>query len=210
MGRCELIVLAVPPGALSGVFTRLPDGPATTDVASVKVAAREACPPGRRSRFVPGHPMAGLEVGGPSNARPDLFHGARWALCCQGVDARAAELVRFLVRGLRALPVEMTPEEHDDHVALLSHLPHVLAAALLSNSASLRVPELAGGSWRDLTRVGGAEPQLWADILLHNRGSMNAAMAALRQALDDFTQALDGEDRQALEALFERAREAKR
>ena len=159
---------------------------------------------------MPGHPMAGHESTGSGSARSDLFYGASWILCPpKDVDPVAMERVLGMVRHLRALPLLLGAEEHDLHAAVLSHLPHVFAATLLVQSSGLSRPAIGAGSWRDLTRVGGSNPGLWADILVANRAAMLRSLESSRSLLDSFRAAIEAEDRDALVALFERAKAAK-
>ncbi|MCH8979573.1 MAG: prephenate dehydrogenase/arogenate dehydrogenase family protein [Armatimonadetes bacterium] len=214
LSGCGLVVLAAPPSQIPGLLSELAaivsDGCALTDVASVKSEIAAGVPNSLRTRFVPGHPMAGHESSGGSSARGDLFHGATWVLCPPGdVDSDAMDRVLGMVRHLRALPLLLGPEEHDLHAAVLSHLPHVFAAALLVQSESLPEPGIAAGSWRDLTRVGGSNPELWADILVANRAAMLGALETSGSLLDSFRAAVEAEDKQALVALFQRAKAAK-
>ena len=211
---CELVVVAAPPLAVPGLLRELEsvicEGCTVTDVTSVKQSVAEAVPESMLNRFVPGHPMAGHESTGSKYARADLFHGAKWVVCPPGdVDADALDLVLCMVRHLRALPVVLTPEEHDRHVAVLSHLPHVFASALLIESAELSRTDIAGGSWRDLTRVGGSNPELWADILLANRAAVIESLDSSGSILEQYKSAVASGDRDALVALFEKAKEVK-
>ncbi|MCH7863350.1 MAG: prephenate dehydrogenase/arogenate dehydrogenase family protein, partial [Proteobacteria bacterium] len=149
--------------------------------------------------------MAGHECSGGSFGRGDLFHGAMWVLCPPSdVDPDAMDRVLGMVRHLRAMPLLLGPEEHDLHAAVLSHLPHVFAATLLVQSETLSEPGIGAGSWRDLTRVGGSNPELWADILVANRAAMLSALESSGELLDSFRAAVEAEDRDALVALFER------
>ena len=214
LSGCGLVVLAAPPSQISELLHELagvvPDDGALTDVASVKSRIAADVPDALRTRFVPGHPMAGHESTGGSGARSDLFYGASWILCPpKDVDPTAMELVLRMVRHLRALPLLLGAEEHDLHAAVLSHLPHVFAAALLVQSSALSQPGIGAGSWRDLTRVGGSNPELWADILVANRDAMLGALGSSGELIESFRAAVEAEDRAALVALFERAKEAK-
>ncbi len=211
---CDLVVLAAPPSAIPALMEQaeaLSPGTVVTDVASVKASVAKQIPERLAPSFVPGHPLAGTEGSGPGEAKADMFRGSTWVLC---PDERqrpdALSLVERMVRALGASPVQMDPASHDRHVALVSHLPHVLAAALLMQSATLDHPEVAGGSWRDLTRVGGSSPELWSDIMLSNRDAMLAVLNSTRETMEDFTAALEAGDREGLRERFARASEVKR
>lgn len=172
----DLAVLAVPPPA---VATTLLDAQrrglakAYTDVASVKSpplaeAARLGCD---LRTFVPGHPMGGRERSGPLAARPGLFLGRPWVLCpVRECDPAAVAIVTELVAGCGAVPVMMDAAAHDRAVALVSHAPHVVSAAMAACFA--RAPQhmvnLAGPGARDVTRIAAADPELWLEILSAN------------------------------------------
>lgn len=212
---CGLIVIAAPPRAVPEILIGLEDvvgetDCAVTDVTSLKQAIVSAVPSSYRTRFVPGHPMAGHETTGSKYARADLFHGAKWIVCPdEDVETESLNRVLGMVRHLRALPVFMTAEEHDQHAALLSHLPHVLASALLIRSESLTRSDIAGGSWRDLTRVGGANPELWAEILTANKEAVLASLKQTDLVLGQFAEAVEQGDTDRLVELIERAKELK-
>ncbi|WP_210947565.1 prephenate dehydrogenase [Streptomyces sp. MK37H] len=195
----DLAVLAVPPSRIAEVLIAAQArglARAYTDVASVKagperaVLARAPEP----SRYVGGHPLAGRERSGPLAARPELFRGRPWALTPHRLTSRAA-----LDRGLElaelcgAAPVVMRSREHDEVVALTSHVPHLLASVM---AARLRdgpagVPLLAGQGLRDVTRIAAGDPRLWSDILRSNAAAMAGVVKELRADLARVAAALD-------------------
>ncbi|HXH59870.1 MAG TPA: prephenate dehydrogenase/arogenate dehydrogenase family protein [Fimbriimonadaceae bacterium] len=209
----DLLVLAAPPSAVCEMVAQVAEWnttPVVTDVASVKSLIADAVPQPLRQKTVPGHPMAGHETAGPTHARSDLFHGARWILCpFEESSDEATALVLSMVRHLRALPLVMEARDHDAFVAQVSHLPHVLSSLLLSAAQGTNT-EAAGASWRDMTRVGGSNPELWADILLANKAAMGGALKDAGSRLKRVQDALNQEDRAALVRFFEEAKEAKR
>jgi prephenate dehydrogenase len=172
----DLAVLAVPPAAvapaLAAAQTR---GLARwyTDVASVKgLPLRQAREWGcDLASFVPGHPLSGRERSGPAAARADLFLGRPWVICPGPLtDPAAIAAVEALVRCCRGEPVRASAEDHDRWVALVSHAPHVVAAAMAAQLA--HAPDgalgLAGQGLRDVTRIAEGETGLWAQILAAN------------------------------------------
>jgi prephenate dehydrogenase len=174
-----------------------------TDVASTKRSLAAIEDP----RFVPGHPLAGGSTGGPARATADLFSGASWFLTPTPASepARVDAVERF-VRALGAEPVRTDAAEHDRLLALTSHLPHVLANALmLAVARDEATLSHAGASFREMTRVAGANAAVWADIFLENRDELAAALAAFREALD----AIEAADRDALESSIAAAAEAR-
>jgi prephenate dehydrogenase len=189
----ELVVLAAPPAANLRLLALLAGlgsgGPVVTDVGSVKrpiVAEAERL--GLR-RFVGGHPLAGTERSGIAAARPGLFAGRAWVLTPgPGTQPRASRLVGRLARALGARPVRrMEASEHDRAVAFLSHLPQVVAWALLAaaqgDPVARRHLALAGPGFRDMTRLARSPRGLWREILAQNAGESSRALRALQRAL---------------------------
>jgi prephenate dehydrogenase len=173
---CEIVVAAVPPSAVGPVLAeaaRLGLGKTFTDVAGIKTkpladAESFGCP---GVRLVGGHPMSGRERSGPQAARADLFQGRPWVLCpTVGTESDALETIDRMVRRAGALPVVLSPEEHDRAVALVSHLPQLAASALAAIIADAPAEDLAvaGPGLRDLLRVAGSDPGLWAEVAAGN------------------------------------------
>jgi prephenate dehydrogenase len=195
LSDAELIVVAVPvsaaPAAVREALAAAPDA-VVTDVASTKRALAAIDDP----RFVPGHPIAGGATGGPARAAADLFDAATWFLTPAPTSApESVELVERFVSSLGARPVRTNAVAHDRMLALTSHLPHAIANALMLAAAQDETALAhAGASFREMTRVAGANPPLWTDILLENRDELDAALAAFRASLD----ALAGADREEL------------
>jgi len=182
----ELVVVAVPVGAAPAVVAEVLAAAGrdtvVTDVASTKRALAAIDDP----RFVPGHPIAGGATGGPSRATADLFDAATWFLTpTPGSAPESVALVERFVVSLGARPVRTDADAHDRMLALTSHLPHAIANALMLAAAQDETALAhAGASFREMTRVAGANPPLWTDILLENRDELDAALAAFRASLD--------------------------
>jgi prephenate dehydrogenase len=199
----ELVVVAVPVGSLVETVAKVlaAAGPDTTvtDVGSTKRAVAALDDP----RFVPGHPLAGGASGGPTRASADLFDAATWFVCPTPASdpARVARL-RTVVAALGARPVELDAETHDRLLALTSHLPHALANVLMRQTAAAGEDALAyaGASLREMTRVAGANPDVWADIFVENADAIADAAAAHGQGLAEVERALRERDR----SFFER------
>jgi prephenate dehydrogenase len=194
----ELAVLAVPPssvGEAAAAVLRSGGAESVTDVASVKVAAYDdavACGVDL-TRYVGGHPMAGRERSGPGAARADLFAGRPWVLTPSSLSsATTIERARELVRLCGATVVEMTAEEHDRAVALVSHSPHVVASALAGclRGADAAALSLAGPGLLDTTRVAASDPALWTQILLANASATADVLDAVATQIDDMVTAL--------------------
>ncbi|GAA1735017.1 prephenate dehydrogenase [Microbacterium paludicola] len=194
----RLIVVAVPPDVTADVVQRELErfpGAVVTDVASVKLGPLEEL----RSRgvdlthYIGSHPMAGRERGGAISARADIFTGRPWVVCRDGeTPAADLALVEDLALDLGAMPIEMTPEEHDRSVALVSHVPQVVASLLASRfteapDESLR---LAGQGVRDTTRIAHSAPELWVQILGANAAPVVDVLDALAADLSSFAEAL--------------------
>jgi prephenate dehydrogenase len=197
-GAADLAVLAVPPDAVAAVLAAAQAAGLAacyTDVASVKarpLAAARALGCDLAS-YVPGHPLAGRERSGPAAARADLFLGRPWALCPQPQNApEAIACVTALVTACGAEPVTAAAEEHDRWVALVSHAPHVVAAAMAARLAA--APDgalsLAGQGLRDVTRIAAGDTALWTQILLANAAGVSDVLALIADDLREAAAAL--------------------
>lgn len=201
----DLVLVAVPLPAMASVLDQVATAGFSglvTDVTSVKapvyeMVARLPRRPARRPRFVGGHPMAGREVAGFANSDPELFAGCAWTLCLQpGVTTLADWLeVAALVTGLGARVVPATPARHDRAVAAISHVPHLLAAALATTAAADPLAgTLAAGSFRDATRVAASPPELVAAMCGGNAAALAPALDELLDTLGYARSALRAED----------------
>ncbi len=210
----EIAFVATPLGVLDGavgdVLAAAPADCAVTDVGSTKTAVVAAH---EDPRFVGGHPLAGGEAAGVEHAREDLFDGAVWYLT-PGPRTTGVlyERLHRTLSGVGARPVAIDPDVHDRLMAAVSHLPHVIANVLVAQAFRAlddgETLPATGPGFRDATRIAGANPPLWADILLANREAtvtqLDEAMARLAEA----RAALAGGDRGRLLALqSEAARE---
>ena len=184
-----VVVLAVPLPALAEALDELTVDPdaTVTDVGSVKVPVLETLGATYGSRFVGGHPMAGTERSGHSATDPALFAGARWAVCLDpGTDLHRWLRVAEVALAVGAEVVPVTSAEHDDAVAAVSHVPHLLAAALAAAAgrAGPLALGLAAGSFRDGTRVAGSDPSFVTAMVEGNAGPTAAALTEVRRQLD--------------------------
>jgi prephenate dehydrogenase len=157
-------------------------------------------PAALRGRFVGGHPVCGREARGAQHATGDLFEGATWFLTPGAEsDPHRYRDLHALVASLGATPVAIDANAHDRLVALTSHLPHVLANLLANQAGSGRIDghdplAAVGGSFRDMTRVAGANPRIWVDIFLDNRDALVAALSEHRRLADEAIAALEAGD----------------
>lgn len=157
-----------------------------TDVGSTKQELVEAM--GADQRFIGGHPLAGAETAGVANARADLYEGARWYLTpTESSSGLLYDRIQKLVKGLGARPMAIEAPEHDQAMAVVSHLPHVFAnqLAVQGRPGTQRLGALAP-SLRDATRVAGANPSIWGEIFSTNHAAVveaiDAAITGLNQA----------------------------
>jgi prephenate dehydrogenase len=165
-------------------------------------------------QFVGGHPIAGAEKSGASAALSDLYVGKNVVLTpSSSSDSDAVNLVRKLWQDCGANVIEMSAEKHDGIFATVSHLPHLLAFALVEDIASRdNADELfsfAASGFRDFTRIAGSNPEMWRDISFANKSALLNEITIYEQALSKLKQTLANEDAEALQALFERASNAR-
>jgi prephenate dehydrogenase len=221
VAEADLVVVGVPTLSVRGVFEVLREharpGTIVTDVASVKgsvvAAAREVfgrVPPA----LVPGHPIAGAEKSGVQAARAELFVRHRVILTpLAETDAGALETVRrmWLLAGAEVLCMDVA--EHDRVLAMTSHLPHLLAYALVDSlarqPASDDIFRFAAGGFRDFTRIASSDVVMWRDIALANRAALLQALDGFSERLATVREAVAAGDAAALEEVFERARAAR-
>ena len=220
-GPADIAVLAVPPGAVASALAgaqRQRLGTCYTDVASVKeLPVREAKAAGcDLAAFVPGHPMSGRERSGPAAARADLFAGQPWVICPVGLTSEpCVGVVTNLARACGAQPVLMSAAEHDRWVALVSHVPHLVASAMaaLCAGAPAGALALAGPGLRDVTRIAASDARLWTEILTANASRaheiVSGVIGQLGAAADALAAIAAGDDNAAkqLMAVLEAGRE---
>ncbi|WP_144016762.1 prephenate dehydrogenase [Beutenbergia cavernae] len=201
-GDVRLVVVAVPPDVTADVVARelrAHPGAVVTDVASVKGIVLEELADADLAaedlaRYVGSHPMAGRERSGAAAADADLFAGRPWVIVDHGSSSPDALMaVRHLAVDVGASPVQLSAREHDEAVALVSHLPQVIASLVASRlqGAPESALALAGQGLRDVTRIAASDPQLWAAILVGNAGPVAATLAAVRDDLAALVSALD-------------------
>jgi prephenate dehydrogenase len=220
----DVVFAAAPVGALAetvrlALHSAGPDC-VVSDVGSTKRALALAV---ADERFVGGHPLAGAETAGVEHARAELFDGATWYLTpAKGSTAGVLyERLHRLLGRLGARPTAIDAETHDRLMACVSHLPHVLANLLVAQASSLpglqnggpgeesqRLPAV-GPSFRDATRVAGANSAIWTDIYMSNRDALTAGIDELARRLDEVRAWLAGGDASAIGVWNEQARAAR-
>jgi prephenate dehydrogenase len=216
VSKSRSVILATPIGALAQVGGALSElvGPhhVVSDVASVKRPAAEVLVAALRNRceYVPAHPMAGSEKSGAEAARGDLFAGAVTLLCPEfAVEATSVPLVVGFWERLGTRVVLVSVSEHDQLVAVMSHLPHLMAALLVKHVAATNQEALAlcGPGFRDATRIASGAPALWADILLSNADALQEQLRLFKAELEEALALLALKDTKKLQALLDEAKE---
>ncbi len=218
---CDLVVLAVPVGVVEGYFERLASWDfrgIITDTASTKagVARSAALLLPYPENYVPGHPMAGSEVNGIEGARADLFQGAHWILC-PDVATPAEHFPRLheLVTSVGARVIALPREDHDRAVAVVSHVPHIVASSLVQLACrhaddQQALMRLAAGGFKDSTRIAAGSPELWCGIAFDNAEALSAGLVEIQGIIASFEEALGAGDRVRLTELLAEAAEARR
>lgn len=218
----DVVVVATPVGAmraaLAGIAGSLSASAVVTDVGSTKCSVLEDARSALGAafpRFVPAHPIAGGERPGVEHASAELFR-ERLAITTPvaATDREALARVEDLWRIVGARLERLTPEQHDQVFAAVSHLPHLLAFALVEMIAAAPDAETcfahAGAGFRDFTRIAASNPEMWRDVCLANRGPLAEKLQAYRARLDALQGAIDAGDGAALHAVFAAAAEARR
>ncbi|WP_343590191.1 prephenate dehydrogenase/arogenate dehydrogenase family protein [Paracidovorax wautersii] len=217
----DIVLLAVPVAAtqdtLKAIKHLVTPQMLVMDVGSTKTDVVHAARQALRDRvgsFVPAHPVTGREVSGVEYADADLYHG-RQVILTPTERTLAAQLQKaetvWTALGCRVQ--SMSPESHDTAFAAISHLPHMLAFAMMNGITAQPEGEtflsVAGPGFRDFTRIAAGDAKMWRDILLANRDDLLAQSAHFRQALSDFEQAVQQGDGQAIENLITLASETR-
>lgn len=218
----DLVLIAAPVGAMAEVFSQLAGrvsrDAVITDVGSVKTsvirAAREALSQEEFTRFVPGHPIAGTEQSGVAASREDLFQEHQIILTPEPDTRRdAVDRVRELWEAVGGVVHFLDAEKHDAVLAASSHVPHVLAYALVDmlvrRDDHHDIFDFAAGGFRDFTRIAGSDPAMWRDICVANREPLMVLLESFRQDLGDIMRAIEMGDAQWLMDTFQRARHAR-
>jgi len=210
LGQTDLLVLCLPPAAAAELMERyqhlLPAGAVVTDVCGVKAPMlRRLQPVLRRDiSYVPGHPMCGREVGGFAKSHHELYLGCNYILTPVEGSEKGAALVEELARSVGAMNIIYTsPDEHDEMIALTSHLPHAVASALIACTEGVdHIGGFMGGSFRDATRVAAMNAEMWTELFLSNRTALLDRIDCFTQALAGIRQALERGDAAALKSVL--------
>ncbi|MQA98948.1 MAG: prephenate dehydrogenase/arogenate dehydrogenase family protein [Actinobacteria bacterium] len=212
----ELVILAVPVDRMEAVCSQIDPGPeaVVTDVGSAKAAAVAHGEASFGERFIGGHPMAGSERQGVEAADAALFQGAYWILTpTPATSDRSYGVVADLAGRLGATPVAVEPAVHDALVARLSHLPQLVASALVEVAVTTGDQDallgLAAGGFRDVTRIAASDAGLWVPILRANRSAVLDALDGLERRFEDLGSLLREGRWEELRLFLDRARRAR-
>ena len=217
----DLVLLAVPVGQMGSILQSIaPHLEAHTVISDVGSTKQDVAALARQhlgeqvARFVPGHPIAGSEFSGVKATRGDLFRQRNVVLTpLAETDPAATALLSSLWQGCGATVSEMSPAQHDALFAAVSHLPHVLAFALVDYIAAQanaeQLFEFAASGFRDYTRIAGSSPEMWRDICLANREALMQQIGGYEQELARIKAMIATNDAAGLATLFERARHAR-
>lgn len=218
--EAQMVIVAAPVQAIRDIFGQLapllPANAIVTDTASTKAQvaawADEFLP--KETHFVGGHPMAGKEQSGPQAADPELFRNAIYCLTPPATAAPTAiDAVEALVTTIGARPYYIDPAEHDAYVAGISHLPLLLATALVEvtnrSPAWREMAALAASGFRDTSRLASGDPTMYRDICLTNQAALTRWINETITFLLDVREHLEQQDASEIEALFTHARQAR-
>ncbi len=219
----DLVVLAVPVGAMAAVATEiaphLKPGATVTDVGSVKRAVIDAVGPHMPAdvHFIPGHPLAGTEHSGPRSGFAELFDGKFCLLAYDGdVDAAALERLSDYWKALGSYVEVMEPDHHDLVLSVTSHTPHLIAYTMVGVADDLRrvtdseVIKFSAGGFRDFTRIAASDPTMWRDVFLNNKAATLEILGRFTEELFALQRAIRTEDGDQLHDYFTRTRAIRR
>jgi prephenate dehydrogenase len=221
LNEADMVLIAAPVAQteriLKSIQPHLNNKTIVTDAGSTKtdvLAIAKTVLGVQAKQFVGGHPIAGAEKSGPTAAMDDLYIGKNVVLTPSAEnEPTAINQVRQLWLDCGANVIEMSAEKHDGIFATVSHLPHVLAFALVEDMASRdnadELFQFAASGFRDFTRIAGSSPEMWRDISFANRTALLNEISTYELALAKLKQTLAAEDSEGLQALFERASKAR-
>ncbi|WP_454747846.1 prephenate/arogenate dehydrogenase family protein [Ciceribacter selenitireducens] len=219
----DLVIVSVPVGASEAVARQiaphLKPGAIVTDVGSTKasVIAQMAPHMPKTVNFIPGHPLAGTEKSGPDAGFTGLFQG-RWCIFTPlpGTDAAALARLKAFWEALGSKIDEMDPEHHDKVLAIVSHLPHIIAYNIVGTADDLEtvtqseVIKYSASGFRDFTRLAASDPTMWRDVCLHNKDAILEMLARFSEDLAYLQRAIRWGEGDKLFELFTRTRAVRR
>jgi prephenate dehydrogenase len=216
---CDYLFLCAPVGVNKELFEQaaeyLGEDAILTDVGSVKTGIyKQAKREGLEDRFIGAHPMTGSERFGYRNSKARLLENAYYILTPGvGVPSEKVEAYRHIVERIGAIPLVLTPKEHDFVTAAVSHLPHVIASSLVNlvgewseDTDRELMKTIAAGGFKDITRIASSDPSMWQQICLGNTANIVTLLDAYMENLHTFRRSLTDQDADALKGLFQTAR----
>ncbi len=217
----DLFFAATPPGSIALICEKiapyLPDGCIVTDGGSVKekIVARldKNLPP--HLRFIGGHPVAGTERSGPEAAFDTLYNGRYTALTpTDKTDDEAVLLVTRMWEGVGASVVTLSPKEHDAAMAVISHLPHLAAYALVETLSEAdrdgSIKRFVAGGFKDITRIAASDPGMWREIFAMNKGNLLDSIGHFEAWMGRFKKAIETNDFDTVQKLLEKAQTSRK
>jgi prephenate dehydrogenase len=215
-GATELVILAVPVSDAGAWLARIAASGysgVVTDVASTKGLLCDLAEAtlGEPQNYIPGHPMAGSEVNGIDGARANLFQGAHWILCPdERTSPQAFKCLHEFVLSLGARSISIKREEHDSVIAIVSHVPHMVASALVQLAgvhahSSQEIFRLAAGGFKDTTRIAAGSAELWSGIAFDNREALAAGLGEFKAIITSIEQSLIKRNERQLTTLLSNA-----
>ncbi|KYJ86369.1 prephenate dehydrogenase [Sulfurovum riftiae] len=203
---CDIIILTIPVDGIIAVVNQLDtlDEKCTViDLGSTKEKISESIPKNLRKNFVTAHPMTGTEKFGPTAAIDDLYEGKVVVLCdMEKSGAHQQTIAKKLFTDMKMTLVFMGAKEHDRHAAFISHMPHALSYALANSVMKQEDPEsivaLAGGGFKDMSRIAKSSPKMWEDIFRQNKTNLIEAIEAFETELKECRHMVENEEWETL------------
>jgi prephenate dehydrogenase len=222
LGEADLVVVATPVGVIIDLIKKmipfLKKGTIITDVGSVKkkiVEKVEAFIPDS-FYFVGGHPIAGTENSGFEASFSTLFEGRKYIITpVSTTNPQAMEKVKKLWTGVGSIVVSMNGEDHDEVLAAISHLPHIIAYSMVNSLLSIEgfeesIFSFSAGGFKDFTRIAASHPMMWRDIALMNKDKLLPAIKLFQEYLEELKEAIRSEDGEKLFSEFQKSMRFKR
>lgn len=218
---CDMVVLAVPLGAMQSVFEQIAlvitDDMVITDVGSAKTSVVKSAQAAFKSipdNFVPGHPIAGTEKNGVEASFAELYENRRIIITpLETSSSSAISKIRDMWQACGAEVVETTIEHHDEVLAATSHLPHMLAYSLVDTLAKMdaknEIFDFAAGGFRDFTRIASSDPDMWHDICISNKDALVKMIKMFSDDLLQLSKAIERNDSAYLKETFSRAKKVR-
>lgn len=213
--QCDIVFLSVPVGGIIDIVSslspeRIHAQLTLIDMGGAKVEILEAIPKWLRTYFISAHPMCGTEFFGPSAAKVDLYENNIVILTdTEHSGDYQVEIAKDIFIGIGMKILKMSSIQHDKHIALISHMPHIMSYALANATLSQEDPQtilaLIGGGFRSMSRLSKSSPLMWKDVFKHNKNNVLQAMSYFEEAFKDAKNMLENEDWDGLESFMARA-----